>query len=87
MEDLHYPEDFHVVWNGGPLLPERPSHPSRLWQLSAPHGNDHATKRIYAKKDQQYWEGRAALRAVAISDVQCGPADPTGQATATRVGD
>lgn len=43
-------EEFEVVWNGGPLLADRLTKPSDLWQ--GPKGG---AKRPYNKRSQ-YWE-------------------------------
>ena len=50
MTDKQVEEEFDIVWNGGPLLADRLTKPSDLWQ--GPQGT---TKRAYNKRSE-YWK-------------------------------
>ena len=66
---LKYPDDYEVVWSGGPLLPDRDSEPDPRWgSISTYYANEDPQRpvdvpkpkktRVYNKANTEYWTRR-----------------------------
>lgn len=92
--------EYVVVWNGGPLLPDRPTRPDGRWEGIAryyaeimpkePHVETRV-KRLYNKVNRAFWDARGhpaewiePLRADLGVCLPLGRADPEGETETER---
>jgi len=72
-----YTDDFDIVWNGGPLLPERPTIPDGRWNgmpvvddlvLKIKPNETRNSKAYYKKISLQYWSKKGDFPLLAPTD-------------------
>ena len=84
---MRYPDDFEVVWDGGPLLPDRPSAPDNRWDaLPKPIlGGEHCAVDV-AKAKEKARPKRLYTKKAINAPLQHRPVDPISTSGATESG-
>lgn len=85
-----YPEDYEIVWSGGPLLPPRRSKPPRWWTMgnrAVGSAEDQAADPNEAKRLKESMRPKRQYNRKKHGTVYHRPVDPTGQPEAAGNGD